>query len=267
MVPGLGRRVHRLGLALNYGIDARGVEVAVERGVQYFFYTRTRTGKVLPALRAALARDRERLVVACGPTFGFFRGGIRRGAENLLRKLGTDYLDVYQLFWLGKTSALTESVSDELLKLKDEGKIRAIGVSIHDRPRAGRLARSSIFDLLMIRYNAAHPGAERDIFPNLAARDGAGEAPADHDGRRRAIVAYTATDWRKLLKAPSGWDRRPMTAGECYRFCVSHPDVDLVLTGPKNEAELLDNLAAVEAGPLSADELSWIREFGKRVHG
>ena len=35
----------------------------------------------------------------------------------------------------------------------------------------------------MIRYNAAHPGAERDIFPHLEAR-------------RPAVVAYTATSWR-----------------------------------------------------------------------
>lgn len=258
MVPGLGRPVSKLGLALNYGIDPRGMDAAFERGVNYVFYTRMRTSNLVPTLKARLAKHRESVVVACGPTFGFFRGGIRRGAENLLRKLGVEYLDVFQLFWLGKTSALTGGVSDELLKLKEEGKIRAIGVSIHDRQRAGLLAKDSIFDLLMIRYNAAHPGAERDIFPNLAPRG---------DAKRRAIVAYTATDWRKLMKPKSGWDGRPMTAGECYRFCLSHPDVDLVLCGPKTEAELVQNLEAVEQGPLSSDELEWMRRFGKLVHG
>ncbi len=257
-VPRLGRRVSKLGLALNFGIDPHGVETAFERGINYVFYTRFRTAKILPVLRSALSRNRERVVVASGPTFGFFRGGVRRGAENLLRKLGVEYIDVYQLYWLGKTSALTGGVSEELLKLKEEGKIRAIGVSIHDRERAGLLAKDSIFDLLMIRYNAAHPGAERDIFPHLAPRE---------DPKRRAILAYTATDWRKLLKGKSGWDGRPMTAGECYRFCLSNPCVDVVLSGPKTEAELVENLEAVEKGPLSADELEWMRRFGKIVHG
>ena len=35
--------------------------------------------------------------------------------------------------------------------------VRALAVSIHDRPRAGRLASDSPLDVLMIRYNAAHP--------------------------------------------------------------------------------------------------------------
>lgn len=250
----VNKEVHRLGLAMNYGIDARGFEAALERGLNYVFWTRTRTAKLLPSLKAALHKDREKMVVATGPTFGWFRGGVRRGCENALRTLGTDYLDVYQLYWLGVTSSFSPGVVDELVKLRDEGKVRALGVSIHDRPRAGRLAEDSPLDLFMIRYNAAHPGAEREIFPHLAKR-------------KPAVVAYTATSWRKLLKAPSGWGDRPMTAGECYRFCLSDPNVDVVLTGPKSLAELEENVAAVEAGPLAPDELSWVRRFGQAVHG
>jgi aryl-alcohol dehydrogenase-like predicted oxidoreductase len=256
-----------MGLALNFGINARGLEIALERGVRYLFWSRFRTAKVTPTVKAALARRREDVVIATGPTFGFFRGGIRRGAENALRTLGTDYLDVYQLYWLGRTSAMTDGVLEELLRLKQEGKVRAIGVSIHDRPRAGRLAADSDLDLLMIRYNAAHPGAEREIFPSLRPRSPADAEPSADRGRRRAIVAYTATNWRRLLKAPSGWDGPPMTAAECYRFCLSSPDVDVVLSGPRTEAELLENLAAFEAGPLPAEDLERCRRFGRAVHG
>jgi hypothetical protein len=106
----------------------------------------------------------------------------------------------------------------------------------------------------MIRYNAAHPGAERDVFPRLARR-------------RPAVVAYTATSWRKLLKAPRGWTGPVMTAGDCYRFCLSSPHVDVVLTGPRDVRELRENLAALEQGPLSAEEARWMRDFGARVHG
>ena len=106
----------------------------------------------------------------------------------------------------------------------------------------------------MIRYNAAHPGAESDVFPHLARR-------------HPAVVAYTATSWRKLLRAPSGWDGPVMTAGDCYRFCLSSPHVDVVLTGPKDVGQLRENLAALERGPLSDDEQRWMREFGRKVHG
>jgi len=44
----------------------------------------------------------KRYVVATGPTFGWFPGQVRRRVETALRLLGTDYLDVLQLYWLGK---------------------------------------------------------------------------------------------------------------------------------------------------------------------
>jgi aryl-alcohol dehydrogenase-like predicted oxidoreductase len=248
------KRVHRLGLALNFGLDGPGLSRALERGVNYFFWTSLRTGKTTPVLREALKRDRARYVVAGTPTVGFLASGVRRGAEAILKKLGTDYLDVLQLGWLGVASAWTEGTIEALVKLREEGKVRAIGVSIHDRPRAGKLAEDSPLDVLMIRYNAAHPGAEADIFPHLAKR-------------QPTVVAYTATAWRKLLKAPSGWSGPVMTAGDCYRFCLSSPHVDLALCGPANTAQLDENLDALEKGPLTDEESRWMRDFGRAAHG
>jgi aryl-alcohol dehydrogenase-like predicted oxidoreductase len=250
----VGKRVLRLGLAANYGIDEAGVRAALDRGMNYLYLTPR--GSMARPLQQAIARDRDRLVIAAGPLAGYFGGSVRRSAERLLKKLGTDYLDVFQLMWLGVGSAWPESTQRELRHLKESGKARALAVSIHDRARAGRLAEDSPLDLLMIRYNAAHPGAERDIFPHLARR-------------QPSIVAYTATSWRKLLKRPAGWDRAqgPMTAGDCYRFCLSSPHVDVTLTGPASTAQLDENLAAFARGPLSPDEDRWMREFGAVVHG
>jgi len=249
----VGKPVHRLGLAMSFGIDAGGVRAAVDRGLNYFFWPEAKsgTGRIL---KDVMGKERDRFVIATGPTIGYFAGNVRRSAERALRKLGTDYLDVFHLFWVGRTSALTESTLRELVALKESGKARAIGVSIHDRPRAGKLAAESPLDLFMIRYNAAHPGAERDIFPHL-------------EKRRPSVVAYTATAWRRLLSAPGGWTGKTMTAGDCYRFCLSSPHVDVTLCGPKNQAELEENLAALDKGPLAADEEAWIRDYGKGVHG
>ena len=58
-----------------------------------------------------------------------------------------------------------------------------------------------------------------------------------------------------------------MTAGDCYRFQLSSPHVDVALTGPATGAELEQNLDALEKGPLSPDEERWMREFGHTVHG
>jgi aryl-alcohol dehydrogenase-like predicted oxidoreductase len=53
---------------------------------------------------------------------------IRAEAEASLRRLGTDYIDLYQTHWQESTTPIEDSMG-ELLKLKEEGKIRAIGVS------------------------------------------------------------------------------------------------------------------------------------------
>jgi aryl-alcohol dehydrogenase-like predicted oxidoreductase len=248
-----GKPVFRLGLAANYGIPESGIRAAIDRGVNYFFYT-FRSGELGNPLRDAIKANREGVFIASLPTLGLFGGSVRRGAERILKRLGTDYLDIFQLGWLGVTSAWTESTIRELEHLKESGKVRAIGVSIHDRERAGKLAADSPLDQLMIRYNAAHPGAERDIFPHL-------------ERRKPMIVAYTATSWRKLLKRPGAWEGPVMTAGDCYRFCLSSPHVDVALTGPATTAELEENLAALARGPLDADEAAWMRKFGHAVHG
>ena len=58
-----------------------------------------------------------------------------------------------------------------------------------------------------------------------------------------------------------------MTASECYRFCLSNPHVDIVLTGPKNRQQLQENLSNLgEKGPLSEEENGLIRDYGQIVH-
>jgi hypothetical protein len=58
-----------------------------------------------------------------------------------------------------------------------------------------------------------------------------------------------------------------MTAGDCYRFQLSSPHVDLALTGPASRAELEQNLDALDRGPLTAHEATWMRSYGRAVHG
>ncbi len=252
-LPTINKRAFRLGLACNYGIDEPGIDWALsETEINYLFWT-PRMGRATPAVRRALDRDRGRYVVATGPTIAITGRGLRRFVERALRVLGTDYLDVLQMHWLGVTSRWGEGTVSEMETLRDEGKVRGLGISIHNRKRAGRLAKESPLDLLMVRYNAAHPGAEQDIFPHV-------------DPDRLGIVAYTATSWRRLLKRPRKWQGNVPDAATCYRFCLSNPTVSVVLTGPKTLEQLQANLEGVRRGPLDVEEMAWMREFGAVVH-
>lgn len=109
-VPRLGRRLFRLGISGSFGLDEAACREALEQ-IQYVFWHPRMKG-LTPALREAVARDRERYAISAGPMFAFFPGAVRRGAEAALRTLGMEYLDVLQLYWLGKFSALTDAVQE-----------------------------------------------------------------------------------------------------------------------------------------------------------
>jgi aryl-alcohol dehydrogenase-like predicted oxidoreductase len=249
----LGKRIHRYGISASYGLDEAGVREAFELGANYLFWSPVK--KFLKTIiKDTVMKDRERFMLASGPVLAYLGGSIRRAVERRLRDSGSDYLDVVQVFWAGKMSFLSKSVIGELCKLRDEGKARAIGVSIHDRKRAAKLAAAGPLDFFMIRYNAAHPGAEVDIFPHLPAK-------------KPVIAAYTATSWRKLLSPPKGWSGPAATAGDCFRFCLTNPNVDLVVSAPKTAAELRENMQALARGPLTDEEMARMRALGKAVHG
>jgi aryl-alcohol dehydrogenase-like predicted oxidoreductase len=249
----LGKKVHRYGISTSKKLDEAGVREAIDLGANYLFWN-THKAFLNRVVRDVVKRDRERFVLATGPLLGYFAGSVRRATEKALRISGSDYLDILQVFWAGKMSAITPSVVDQMVKLREEGKVRAIGLSIHDRKRAARLAAQGPLDFFMIRYNAAHPGAEVDIFPHLPAK-------------KPVIAAYTATCWTQLLTPPKGWTGPAASAGDCFRFCLSSPHVDVVISAPKNAAEMRENMQALQRGPLSDDEMAHMRALGKAVHG
>ena len=198
-------------------------------------------------------RDEITLVSIAGiPAPGWVRGYWRRFA----RALGTDHMDVFLMGWVQHPWYLRESVWHQMQRLKADGKVSALGFSIHNRPLAGRLANTlePRPDVLMVRYSAAHRGAESEIFDRL---------PAPRPG----VIAYTATRWGELLEPrPDQGFEQGMSAPECYRFALSHPVVDSVMCGARTWAELKEDAEAVRAGALSEERLREMRRFGDAVH-
>lgn len=245
-LPVVNKVVFRMGIAGTYGIDSTDVEWAAGQGVNYWVWGRG-FGKVTDGIKHIIAHDRERHVVAM-LGWGYFGWQIRRSVEAARRTLRTDYLDVFKLGWLGRTSIYSRGIIDTLLELKQERKILSIGVSTHERKRAGTLALDSEIDLFMIRYNAKHPGAEEDIFPHLSRRN-------------PALIAYTALAWGQLIRPIRGM-MPPLSPELCYRFVLSNPNVHVVLTAPRNRQQLSQNLGAVGQGALNPDEMSRVRQYG-----
>lgn len=227
-----------------------------EHGVNTFF-VHTRMKRICEGVRRLIrAGYRDQLVLASAASLPL-AGSMRRGLEKHLWGLGTDHLDLWFLGWLRKSWYARESVWSEMCRLREKGMTRGIGFSSHNRRLAARLARELPADFIMIRYNAAHRGAEEDIF-----------APLESLGPDRpGIIAYTATRWSMLLRPlPKRGFPKPMTAPECYRFVLEHPAVDTVWCGARNLAELTEDVAGVLEGPLPPERREEVRRFGDAVH-
>lgn len=250
-----GINVTPLGLSTSYWPGKKTVNAAVEEGINLFFAFGFDL-QMRRVLRELLPRHRDKFVLVTGAYNYIWRAqDVRKALEKRLRQFNTDYIDVFLFMGVMKPAEFTPKVLEDLLKVKEEGKVRAIGLSCHDRTFLGTLAASGDVNTLMLRYNAAHRGAERDIFPQLAAHN-------------PGVISYTATRWTYLLRRPKTWPKgaRIPKAGECYRFVLSNSHVHSVLTAPRNERQLRENIAAVQKGPLDEEDMKFMREFGDAVY-
>lgn len=260
-----GKPVCRLGLASrgSGSLAPQDVLEAVRRGVNFLNIPGASEG---PAERdafsqaiASLSSERESLVICMQLAARTAREAAAE-LRSVLHTLETDYLDVVTLYYV-ETAEEWESLTAPggvlswCRTAKTDGLIRRIGVTSHQRPLAAQMAASGLLDVLMIRYNAAHRGAEREVFPVT-------------DTRQVPVVAYTALRWGVLLRPtrldPDGYVVPPATSW--YRFVLQSPSVSVVLAAPASRAELVEDLQVLDAsGPLAEDEFQLLAAHGRRV--
>jgi aryl-alcohol dehydrogenase-like predicted oxidoreductase len=265
VTQGFGIPVCRLGLA-SYGrtaITPDDVLSAVDRGVNFLNWQGladgASDGDSFPAAVSSLGSRRGSVVVCA-------QFGSRSGAEaatelrSALAALGTDYIDVLTLYYVEQADEWEEITApggalEYLQDAKRDGAVRRIGITSHQRTLAAEMARSGLLDAVMIRYNAAHRGAERDVFPVTQPLG-------------LPVIAYTALRWGALLRPtpedPSGFSvPRPPA---WYRFVLQHPAVAVTLSAPQTRAELDEDLRVLAAtGPLTDEEYAALAGHGERV--
>ena len=249
-----GLKVHRLGLSASYWPGKKTIYNAIDKGINYFFGYGF-DNQMISVLRDVFKKERERYIIATGAyNLLVAHQNLRKTVEKRLRQLKTDYIDIFLFLGVTKPGHFPEYLREELRKLKKTGKVRYVGMSCHDRQFAGKLTAENELDVYMIRYNAAHRGAEHDIFPQLTAYN-------------PGVVSYTATRWGYLIRRNKNWPKnRPIpTPGECYRFVLSNPHVHVCMTAPTNTRQFEENIAEVSKGPLNKEELSLVKKYGDLV--
>ncbi len=95
---------------------------------------------------------------------------IRREAENSLRRLQVDVIDLYQMHWPDPESQIEEGW-EEMARLKAEGKVRYIGVSNFNVRQMERVQRIAPIDSLQPPYSIIRRDIEKDILPYCQEHD------------------------------------------------------------------------------------------------
>jgi aryl-alcohol dehydrogenase-like predicted oxidoreductase len=250
-----GLQVHRLGLSGTYRPGKKAIYEAIDNGINFFFCFGIDT-QLIGVLRDVIKNNREKFIIATGSyNYIWARQNTLKTLEKRLKQLGTDYIDVFMFLGVMKEKEFPDRIKDELCQIRAESKAKAVGISTHDRKFAGRLMDEGTLNAIMMRYNAAHRGAETDIFQYLCKHN-------------PGVINYTATRWSYLTRRPKNWPKeRPIPdAGMCYRFVLSNSNVDVCLMAPRNIKQLKENIKSLEKGPLSEEEMQFMREFGDVVY-
>lgn len=247
-----GLSISPIGIGSSYGVGAADLMKAHERGMNFFFWGLRRRGDFGSAIRELAKKNRDDVVVAIQ---SYSRSAWLMGCsvDRALRELAVDQVDLLCLGWW--QSMPPPRILDAAREIKGSGRAKHVMVSCHDRPQFEVLAREPLFDAIMVRYNAAHTGAEREVFPQIAGSD-------------VGVLAFTATRWGSLLKpslTPEG-EKTPR-GRDCYRFALTNPHVHATLAGPRDATELDEALAALDEGPMSEDEIAWMKRVGVAVRG
>ena len=208
--------------------------------------------------------------------------------EDSLRRLNTDYIDVQQIHcWRDHYTDYPEWY-EAMLKLKDQGKIRSIGVSAEDWEWDGsvRIVKSGKIDSVQAIYNIFDQQPQENLFPAVIENDVgiivrvplfegllAGKIQPGHH--------FVEGDWRVKFLIPERLeqvaprleklgelldDEPPTPAALGLKFCLSHPAVSTVIVGMTNPEHVEANCAVSNGKPLSAAKLEKLREHAFK-HG
>jgi aryl-alcohol dehydrogenase-like predicted oxidoreductase len=185
---------------------------------------------------------------------------VRHNTQHTLKRLKTDYVDVWQVHSADPDELAQSDVLETMLAIKAEGKVRHIAVSMSGRAEGhgyGQLRPYldgdwDAFEAVQVWYSALTRASENAM--DEAARRGKGMII-------RGVVRRIEP-WNSLEEAVAGLGLDDLrAAGESaaqflLRFAIAHPALHTTIIGTKSLDHLAQNIAAVAAGPLPADVLA-----------
>ncbi|GGC13978.1 D-threo-aldose 1-dehydrogenase [Parapedobacter defluvii] len=194
------------------------------------------------------------------PPYAALNELVRTSLKESLRALRTDYIDLYMVHYADIDLLANEDVLNLFTKLREEGTVRAIGVSVYKTEETRQAIQAHVWNAIQLPFNLMDQSQGQ--YFNDAAQNGIGIIVRSVLMRgmlsdRRAKLHPALKDvethlakYRELLRA--GFTDLPQLA---TKFALAHPEVSAVLVGIDKQAYLEDALNAVKGVYMDDDLL------------
>jgi aryl-alcohol dehydrogenase-like predicted oxidoreductase len=280
------------------------VERCIDAGINFFDTANAYTGGTSEVmLGRALKGRRQRVILASKVSNkvgddpdqkGLSRAAIRRGIEDSLKRLDTDYLDLYYMHLPDYSTPIEESLAamDELVK---EGKIRHVAQSNYaawQHVEMLWIAAEKKYEPVVVSqpmYNLLARGIEQEFLPmckafsiaNIVYNPLAGGLLT---GKHNAAEPIRGSRFDKnKMYLDRYWHEDDFSAVEAVRkisekagrsmvslalcWLLHHTQIECVILGASKLEHLNQNLAAAEEGPLDPETLTALDQVWQRLRG
>ena len=263
------------------------IKAALDMGINFFdtaaaYKTEEIVGEGLVGQRDGVVISTKVQVVKPGsPAIGddmATPSQIRQGLEASLKKLQTDYIDIFHLHGVmpKQYGYCVEHLMPELIKMREQGKIRYIGIterfiSDTDHSMLSKAVTDDVWDVMMIGLNFLNPSARKSLFPitrqkgiatliMFAVRTALSKTSVLKEllqemADQNLIDQVIASEPEPLkFLTDSGVASSIMDAA--YRFCRFEPGAEVILTGTGNIDHLRENVASIDTISLPSETLN-----------
>ena len=229
---------------------------------QFYFETKHNDGHTVKLHKYA---SRESVIAEC---------------EASLRRLNTDYIDLYQIHWADPTTPVSETM-EALERLIEQGKVRAAGVCNYDVELAQKANENILLASDQVPYSMVRRDIEEDLVPWCIEQNVAilaysplqrglltGKITPDYEfgkGDNRPDTPYFQPGNIKKVNAfledikPIADGRNATLSQLVLAWTIAQPGITVALAGARNRKQVEDNAGAMELN-LSREEVEEINE-------
>ncbi|SOD88892.1 aldo/keto reductase [Spirosoma fluviale] len=205
---------------------------------------------------------------------------IIKECEDSLKRLGTDYIDLYQMHWPDVTTPIEESM-EAVLRLIEQGKVRQAGVSNYNVEQMKRAETVLKLASNQVPFSMINRGIEGEVVPycleNKKAilayspmerglltgkiKPGHQFAPGDHRAGYRFFKEENIKKTDDLLQKikPLADSKNASLSQLVIRWTIERPGITVALVGARNAEQAIQNAKAIDI-QLTADEIEFINE-------